>query len=375
MSLDPQLYRREFPVTRSSIYMNHAAVAPISQRARNAMAGLIDDVHRFGAAHWNRWAEAYSAARNSAARLLNADPREIAFMKNTSEGVSTFANGLDWQEGEEVVSVEAEFPANFYPWQLLEQKGVRLRLVPQTEGSVSLDSIDQMIGPRTRVVAVSFVQYVSGYRLDLAKLGELCHNRGVLLFVDAIQGLGAFPLDVRRARIAGLAADAHKWLLGPEGSALFFLRADLLDRVRPTSIGWLNFRRALDFETRDSAWRDDARRYECGAPNTVGIYGLGAAIDFLLEVGIESIAEQILDVTDHLRRGLQEAGCQVFGPLNRQEASGIVSFVPRQAAADQVVRLLRSQGVEVAARGGKVRVSPHFYNTRAEVDRLLGLLP
>lgn len=375
MALDPHLYRNEFPVTRSSIYMNHAAVAPISRRVRNAMVGLVDDVYQFGAAHWDRWMEAYSAARNSAARLLNAYPREIAFTKNTSDGISTFANGLDWHDGDEVVSIDAEFPGNYYPWQLLEQKGVKLRLVREIEGRISLDAVEQLIGPRTRVVAVSFVQYLSGYRLDLEKLGELCHNRSVLLFVDAIQGLGAFPLDVKRARISGLSADGHKWMLGPEGLGLFFLRADLLERVRPTTLGWLNFRGWMNFEARDCAWRDDARRFECGTPNTVGIYGLGAAIDFLLEVGIEPIAEHILDLTDHLRLGLQAAGHLVFGPLSRDECSGIVSFVPRQSASEDVVRLLRSLRIEVAARGGKVRVSPHFYNTHEEIDRLLELLP
>jgi selenocysteine lyase/cysteine desulfurase len=375
MAFDPHLFRAEFPVTRSCIYMNHAAVAPISRRVRDAMAGLIDDVCQFGAAHWDRWAEAYCAARNAAARLLNADPREIAFTKNTSEGISTFANGLEWQEGDEVVSVEGEFPANYYPWQLLERKGVKLSLVPQTEGLVSLDAICSAIGARTRVVAVSFVQYLSGYRIDLEKLGDLCHSRGVLLFVDAIQGLGAFPLDVRRARIAALAADAHKWLLGPEGSALFFLRQELFERVRPTTVGWFNFKRWGNFEAHDTSWRDDARRYECGTPNTVGIYGLGAAINLLLEIGVTPIAEHILDLTDHLRHGLKKAGHQVFGPIERQDCSGIVSFVPRQSGTEDIVRLLRCRRIEVAARGGKVRVSPHFYNTHEEIDGLLGSLP
>jgi len=374
MTLDPHLFRTEFSVTRSLVYMNHAAVAPISRRVRDAMTGLVEDVCHFGAAHWDRWAATYSDARKSSARLLNADPGEIAFVKNTSEGISTFANGLDWREGDEVVSVETEFPANFYPWQLLEHRGVTLRLVRESAGRIDLDAITALIGPRTRVVAVSFVQYVSGYRLDLEKLGELCQERSVLLFVDAIQGLGAFPLDVRRANIAGLAADGHKWLLGPEGAGLFYLRADLLERVRPTTIGWMNFRGWSNFEARDSAWRGDARRYECGAPNTIGIYGLGAAIDLLLEIGVASIAEHVLDLTDHLRQELEKAGQSVFGPLNRAECSGIVSFVPRHSPAEDVVRLLRSRCIEVAARGGKVRVSPHFYNTHEEIEQLLDVL-
>jgi cysteine desulfurase/selenocysteine lyase len=374
MPIDLDRYRAEFPVTQSSIYLNHAAVAPISRRVRAAMLGQIEDVHRFGAEHWNRWNEAYAAARRAAARLLHAQPAEIAFTKNTSEGISFFANGLDWRKGDEVVSLEAEFPANFYPWKALESKGVQLRLVKERKGCVSLEAIRRAITPRTRVVAVSFVQYLSGYRLDLDELGALCAQRRVLLFVDAIQGLGAFPVDVRRAGIAGLAADGHKWLLGPEGAAVFFVRRDLLEQIRPTTIGWMSVRGWNDFSTRDLTWREDARRFECGTLPTVGVYGLGAALDLLLEVGVEAIAERVLDLVERLRRGLGERGHTIFGPTRRRESSGIVSFQPRAGEAKAVVEFLRGHRVMVAARGGKVRAAPHFYNSEEEIDRVLELL-
>jgi cysteine desulfurase / selenocysteine lyase len=375
MALDLDRYRAEFPVTKSSIYMNHAAVSPLSCRVRHAMVGLLEDVHRFGSEHWDQWVDAYAATRRSAASLLGADPFEIALIKNTSEGICLFAHGLDWLEGDEVVSVEGEFPANYYPWQLLEKKGVKLRLVRDENGRVSLDAIAAALGPRTRVVTVSFVQFLSGYRLDLDALGEICAAHKVLLFVDAIQGLGAFQLDVRRAQIAGLAADGHKWLTGPEGSGLFFVRKDLLDTIQPTGIGWMNFRRWMDFFSHDPTWRDDARRYESGTLNTVGIYGLGAALDLLLEIGVENISERVLDLTDRLRAGLKERGHRVFGPSARRESSGIVSFVPRARTAEQVVAQLRAERIMVSARSGKVRVSPHFYNSEAEIDCLLEQLP
>ena len=193
--------------------MNHAAVAPISRRVRDAMVGLLDDVQQFGAEHWQGWVETYGGVRRSLAQLINAEPDEIAFAKNTSEGISFFANGLDWQPGDEVISIEGEFPANFYPWKALQKRGVVLRLVPAEEGRVSQESILRALTPRTRVLTVSFVQYLSGFRLDLEKLGKACAAHDCLLFVDAIQGLGAFPVDVRRANIAGLAADSHKWML------------------------------------------------------------------------------------------------------------------------------------------------------------------
>ena len=373
MPLDVQRYRSQFPVTKSSIYMNHAAVSPISQRVRDAMVGLLDDVHQAGAEHWQRWVQVYGAVRHSLAQLLNAEPGEIALTKNTSEGISAFANGLEWAPGDEVVSIEGEFPANFYAWKALEKRGVVLRLVQPEQGRVSLESILKELSARTRVVAVSFVQYLSGFRLDLEKLGQVCAAHGCLLFVDAIQGLGAFPVDVRTANIAGLAADGHKWMLGPEGSGLLYVNRQVVERVTPTEIGWTTVRHWSDFSSRDLTWRDGARRFECGTLNTVGIYGLGAAVDLLLEVGIPNVAERVLDLTARLRSGLVAQGHSVFGPRARHEASGIVSFVPRQGTADRLLDWFLAHRVQVAARGGMVRVAPHFYNTEEEIDRVLEL--
>ena len=353
--------------------MNHAAVAPISRRVRDAMVGLLDDVHQNGAEHWQRWVETYDAVRRSLAQLINAEPGEIAFAKNTSEGISSFANGLDWQPGDEVVSIEGEFPANYYAWKALERRGVVLRLVPAQEGRVIHESIVEALTPRTRVVTVSFVQYVSGFRLDLEKLGQACAAHGCLLFVDAIQGLGAFPVDVRRAHIAGLAADCHKWMLGPEGSALLYVNRQVMEKITPREIGWTTVRHWSDFSRRDLSWRDDARRYECGTLNTVGVYGLGAAVNLLLEVGISNIAERILDLTDRLRAGLLAQGHSVFGPRAREEASGIVSFAPRSGTAERLLEWFLAHRVQVAARGGMVRIAPHFYNMEEEVDRVLEL--
>jgi selenocysteine lyase/cysteine desulfurase len=374
MLLDVQHYRSQFLVTASSIYMNHAAVAPISRRVRDAMVGLLDEVQQCGAEHWERWMETYAGVRRSLAQLLNADPGEIAFAKNTSEGISSFANGLDWQPGDEVVSIEGEFPANFYPWKALEKRGVVLRLVPAEQGQVSQESILRALTSRTRVVAVSFVQYLSGFRLDLEKLGQACAAHGCLLFVDAIQGLGAFPVDVKSAKIAGLAADSHKWMLGPEGSALLYVNRQVMEKITPREIGWTSVRHWSDFSRRELSWRDDARRYECGTLNTVGVYGLGAAVDLLLEVGIPNIAERVLDLTDRLRAGLLAQGHSVFGPRAREEASGIVSFVPRQGTAERLLERFLAHRVQVAARCGMVRVAPHFYNTKEEIDRVLELV-
>jgi selenocysteine lyase/cysteine desulfurase len=338
------------------------------------MCGAIEDAHRFGFEHWDRWSEAYETVRSAAARLLNAEAPEIAFVKNTSEAISFVANGLDWKAGDEVVSVESEFPANYYPWKLQERKGVRLVLVQEEQGRVPPESLVRALTPRTRVLAISFVQFVSGYRVNLERLGEICASRHMLFFVDAIQGLGAFPVDVRRAKISALAADGHKWLLGPEGSGLFFLGREWLDEVRPSTVGWMSVRGWKNYSSRDLTWREDAKRFEYGTPSTAGIYGLGAALQLLLEVGVDAIGQRILDLTERLRQGLAEQGHQVYGPSQREECSGIVSFVPRAGSAEDVMRFLHGLRILVAARCGKVRVAPHFYNTEAEIDRVLELL-
>jgi len=373
MPFDVQHYRSQFPVTESLIYMNHAAVAPISRRVHDAMVGLLDEAQQFGAEHWQNWMETYGGVRRSLAQLINAEPGEIAFAKNTSEGISTFANGLDWRPGDEVVSIESEFPANFYVWKALEKRGVVLRLVPEEKGRVTQKSILSALTSRTRVVTVSFVQYISGFRLDLENLGQACAAHGCLLFVDAIQGLGAFPVDVRKANIAGLAADSHKWMLGPEGSALLFVNRQVMEKITPSEIGWTTVRHWSDFSSRDLSWRDDARRYECGTLNTVGVYGQGAAVNLLLEIGVANIAERVLDLTDRLRAGLLARGHSVFGPRAREEASGIVSFEPRQGGAERLLERFLLHHVQVAARCGMVRISPHFYNTEEEIDRVLEL--
>lgn len=374
MPLDLERYRAEFPVTESSIYLNHAAVAPISRRVRDAMVEHLADVQTRGSENYSRWVETYHRSRCSAARLINSQPEEIAFVKNTSEGISLFAHGLEWRPGDEVVSVEGEFPANFYPWKLLEKQGVTLHLVKVREGTVDLNMLAAALSPRTRVVTVSFVQFLSGYRLDLSRLGRICADHGALLFVDAIQGLGAFPLDVQSANVAGLAADGHKFLLGPEGCGVLYVRRDLQEQLRPTTIGWTNFRHGSDFLQRDFTWQPDARRYEPGSLNTVGIYGLQAAIDLILEIGVGPISQRVLDLTDRLRRGLRERGYEIYGPATREESSGIVSCMPRRESAESLWSYLRSRKVIVSSRSGKVRFSPHFYITENEIDQVLALL-
>lgn len=261
-------YRAEFPVTREWAFLNHAAVAPLSLRAHDRLLKWAADFTNHGNFREAEWYREVEAVRAAAARLINSTPEEIAFLKNTSEGLALVAEGLDLAAGDSVVTIGREFPANVYPWLHLESRGVAVRIVqPGEQGRISLDDIAASIDRTTRLVSISFVQYATGFRTDLADLGVLCRDRDVLLCVDAIQGLGVHPIDVRAMQVDFLAADGHKWLVSPEGAAIFYCRQDLLDRLRPVSVGWKSVAKHGDFSTIDFRFSPTAARFECGSLN------------------------------------------------------------------------------------------------------------
>ena len=229
-------WRHAFPVTESLIYLNHAGVAPLSRPAAEAMTRLAADALNFGSFHYAEWLEAYEGLRVAAARLIGASPREIAIVKNTSEGIATVAMGIDWKPGDRIVVFREEFPANYLPWKKVEARGVHLEWLSCTASPDEIDAASK----GARLLAISFVQYLGGYRADLGAIGEICRRRGCLFLVDAIQGLGAFPVDVERAHIDALAADGHKWLLGPEGCGILYVRQSRQDEIEPAEFGWTN---------------------------------------------------------------------------------------------------------------------------------------
>jgi cysteine desulfurase/selenocysteine lyase len=363
--------RDQFPVTDSLIYLNHAAVAPLARPAAEAIRWLADDALRFGSLHYEKWLDAYDGLRRAAARLVNSTPEEIALMKNTSEGIATIAMGLDWRSGDRVVAFKEEFPANQYPWQRLASKGVQIEWLSVTD---SLDRIDQA-AKGARLLAISFVQFLTGYRANLQAIGEVCRARGVIYFVDAIQGLGAFPLDVQSSHIDALAADGHKWLLGPEGCAILYISRRLQEQVEPVEFGWTNVAGYNDYGSRDLALRSDAGRYECGTLNTIGCFGLRASIDFLLEIGVARIAPLVQSLGDRIAEGVKSKSYEVMGERTPGTGAGIVTFRKPGADSMPIVAELKDQGIIAATRAGWVRTSPHFYIAPEEIDRLLSCLP
>lgn len=363
-------YRDQFPVTERLIYLNHAAVAPLCRAASDAMKRLADDACEYGSYHYADWLDAYEGLRVAAARLINAHADEIAIVKNTSEGIATVAMGIDWRPGDKVVGFEEEFPANYYPWQRLQAKGVQVEWLSATD---PLERIDEACRG-TRLLAISFVQYISGFRSNLNAIGEICRRHGCFFFVDAIQGLGAFPIDVETAHIDALAADGHKWMLGPEGCAVLYVRKDRQDEIEPVEFGYTNVA-TTDYSVRDTTLRPNAGRYEPGTLNTIGIFGLRAALQFILEVGIEQIAPQVQSLGDQIAEGVRRKGYEVLGNRTPENGAGIVSFRKSGVESRELFERLKGDGIVVAPRGGWVRTSPHFYISPEDVDRFLAVLP
>ena len=364
------------------IYFNHAACAPLARPVAQAMTGFIEEAGRQGSVGFAGWLERRETARAAAARLLGASPGEVAFTTSTSHGLLTVAEGLAWQPGDRVLAVEGDFPADLMPWFRLARRGVQVTLLPRRQGRVDAAAILGAVDGSTRLVAVPWVLYDNGCRLDLAALGAglAAANRGrerpVLLCVDAIQGLGAFPMDVERWGVDFLAADSHKWMLGLEGIGLFYCRRSALGLLDSPWLSWWSRAEPFAPWSPDSRLQPDARRFEYASMPTIGIFGLHAALEMLLAAGPERMAERILELTAALAGGLVERGWRLHSPMETpSERSGIIAASHPGLPARVVVGQLGEAGVSVASRAGAVRFSPHAWNTLEEVRSVLERLP
>jgi len=372
--IDWNSYRAEFPAAKRYIYFNHAAVSPLSTRVLAAMDAVSEGFLTRGILCEKAVFARVDEVRGAAARLVGARKDEIAFTKNTTQGVLIAAGGIRWKRGDNVVMPAIEFPANVYPWLALEKRGVRIRLIQPRGGRVSAEMIAASCTPRTRAVTVSSVQFSNGYRIDLGALGDFCRERGIYLHVDGIQSLGMLRCDVRAMKIDFLSAGGHKWLLGPVGSGFFYCRKALIDELDIWNPGWTGVRNAWTFLDYDPTYRADAKRYEEGSLNLYGISGLGAAIERFLEIGTANVEKRILDLTGLLEHGLRERGCLITSPRGKGESSGILCFRRPGRDTERLFNKLAAARVIVSLREGAIRLAPHFYNSEKEVERLLDLL-
>jgi cysteine desulfurase / selenocysteine lyase len=370
MSMTSAAFRELFPVTRNLVYFNHAAVGPLSVRACEAMERHARGQRDHGALHWRDWYAEYDKLRESLAALIGATAGEIAILKNTSEGISFVAEGFRWERGDNVITTAIEFPSNWTPWKRLEPRGVECRVA----ASPAVEDIEPLIDERTRIITVSSVAFHNGLVADVNKIGELCASRNLRFCVDAIQSVGVLPLDVKAAKIDFLAADGHKWMCGPEGAAIFYVAENRRDDLNVIESGWTNIDRKKMFIGCPTDLLPDSRRFEAGSLNTNGIYGLRAAVDLLLEIGVETIATSALAVARALADGLDDIGWTVGSP--RPIASPIVGATPPDVEKSLlwVHRRLEEEGIVCAPREGMLRFSPHFYNDLQEVERVLAVM-
>lgn len=367
-------FREQMPVTRQWAYFDHAAVAPLSGPGRDALAAWADDLAANGDVHWPEWASRLEHVRRQVAKLLHCTPDETALVRNTTEGIGLVAEGFPWQPGDNVVVPADEFPSNRLPWQNLEARGVETRLVETTGTDDDLRRIAEACDGRTRIVAASWVGYLSGRRFEAAELADVVHRRGALLFLDAIQGLGVFPLDVAAAGVDFLAADGHKWLLGPEGAGLLYVRAELLERLRPLGVGWNSVVDAARFSPAERRLKTSASRYEGGSPNMAGFVALGAGLALLASIGTKALARRILSLVQQTADRLADVGAVVHVPERVERRSGILSFELAGKNPTAVRRSLQDAGVAVSCRGGRIRLSPHAYNDASDIERLIDAL-
>ncbi|MDZ4848381.1 MAG: aminotransferase class V-fold PLP-dependent enzyme [Pirellulaceae bacterium] len=374
---NPDYLRNQMVIGEELAYLDHAAVSPITRPAQVAMFRYIDQVATQGDLSWGEWAKGVEIGRERAAALLSCQIDEIAFIPNTTFGINVIAHGVPWQPGDNLVVPDNEFPSNLVPWRLLQKRGVEVRIVP-TNGDLSLEQLMKFVDSRTRMVTISWVHYASGYRIDLAKFCEQIQSRGAKFFVDAIQGLGAFPLSVREIPIDFLAADGHKWMLGPEGAGLLFIRQRHLDWLEPIMMGWGSLQQSHRFDPNEKELKSQASRYEGGSANMAGLLGFAASLGVLLEAGCHQpssgIGERIVATSHFLESGLCRLNAVVYRDPDPLRQSGIVSFEFPGHDSHRVRQILLDRNIVLSVRHGRLRAAVHAYNSKQDIERLISAL-
>jgi selenocysteine lyase/cysteine desulfurase len=371
-------FRSLMPVSRRLAYFDHAAVAPIPGPARQAIELWAQQSSEMGDTVWPEWESCVTRVRQTAARLIGARPSEVALVPNTTAGINLVAEGFPWRPGDNVVTLDNEFPSNQYPWMNLVGRGVETRRVAVEEVAVNLHQIKDACDARTRILSVSWVGYATGWRIHVPELVDWAHQNNMLVLLDAIQGLGVFPIDVRSWGVDFLAADGHKWMLGPEGAGVFYIRQEHLPLLRPLNVGWNSVVHAHDFGCCELDLRPDASRYEGGSQNMVGMAGLGASLDLLSRFGLtpqrSPLADRVLELNRSIAEQLRAIGGSIKSSTDPAHASGILSFDLPGRDLHAVRRRCLDAGVVLSVRNNWLRVSPHAYINEDDIGRLVDVL-
>ncbi len=373
--MNPSEFRQHFSAVRNSVYLNSAAIGPLSDEAKSAAFSAIEEQAVRGSRFIDRYEATLSRIRGGVATLIGASPGEIAFVRNTVEGLSTIASGLEWKSGDNVVASGIEFSGNVYPWLNMAKHGVELRFVPSDDGAVRVPDLIEAVDDRTRLITVSLVQFGNGYRVDLDALGAFCQARNIRLMVDGIQGIGIVPVDVTKAGVDFLACGVQKWLCAPMGLGFLYVRQERLSEISLTEIGH-NSMVPAEGTYRDYklALRPDARRFEAGLMSFASICGLEAALTLIERIGVKTLHAHVTALTGRLVAGLRDRGFVMGSPQDPSDGAGIVAFRrPGWPVESQESRMF-AKGITIAVREHAVRVSCHGFNTQDEIDMFLGAL-
>ncbi|MGB1816562.1 MAG: aminotransferase class V-fold PLP-dependent enzyme [Rubripirellula sp.] len=371
-------WRAHMPIAPEWAYFDHAAVGPLSKPAATAIAHFAAQAAEQGDTVWPEWAAKVEHLREQFAGLLNCDNNEICLIPNTTTGINLVAEGWPWQNGDSVVLPEGEFPSNLFPWQNQQSKGVEVRIAPRQNGEVTVESLMSQVDDTTRLISLSWVGYASGFRIDLENLVNQAHHRGVMVFLDAIQGLGIYPLDLKKIPLDFLAADGHKWLLGPEGAGVAMIAKRHLNQLRCLNVGWGSVKNSFNYAHPSLDLRDSAARFESGSANMIGAAALSASLQMIIdirnELGQHAISARICQLAATLDRKLKDAGAVTRFPNAAEHRSGIVTFeVPGLEPAAIRKEAIR-QKVVLSCRDGGVRAAVHAYNDEEDVERLVDVV-
>jgi selenocysteine lyase/cysteine desulfurase len=367
-----------FPITKRYTYLNHAAVSPLPLPTVKAVEAQLKDVQENGSVNFRSWIAVKEQARRLLASLLGARPEQVAFMRNTSSALSTVANGLTWRTGDNIVTFRGEFPSNVYPWiRIRDVFGIEFRTCEERNGRIDFEDLAKLVDQNTRLVTISHVQYASGFRSDLERLGRLVRKHDALLVVDTMQALGVVPTDVEAELVDVAAGAAHKWLMGPEGVGYLYLSDRARERVQPTLVGWTSVPNPEDYHNFNQVWNQGTLAWESGTGPAALIHGLNASLELLTALGVAQTARHLKQLTDHLCERLHgKVPYQVVSSRLPTEKSQIVCLRHRDGlTAMALYAHLKKQNIITAPRGDRLRIAPHLYNTREEIDQLVDALP
>lgn len=369
--------RSLFPIVQNYTYLNSAAVSPIPTTAIAAVNTQLADVSASGTLHFAEWIATKNRARTLAGEMLSVRPDQIAFMRNTSDGFASISNGLDWRSDDNIVSFAREFPANYYPWRRVRDAyGVELRLCSELSGRVDIDELITCIDSNTKIVAISSVQFASGYKADLERIGRAARAVDALFCVDIIQGFGAMAYDLPAQFVDAACGASHKWLCAPEGCGIIYLSDRARERVKPTFVGWISVEEPWDFENREQEFKPTALAWESGTGSAALFYGLEQSLKLLHDTGAENIERYLAGLTDHFCDSLAGKNYEIISSRKADEKSAIVCIKHLGGlTSNQIAAQLEENKIIVSPRGDRLRIAPHFYNDHEDINRLVDCLP